>query len=98
MMPRFGNYSPRTSSDRRSRTRGHVRRGFIGVSAQTVPVPRRHAVAAGIDNKMGALLIDLDQQAAASKAGLLSGDVVVRLDDKTVGGVDDLTRLLDRGA
>ncbi len=75
---------------------GHVRRGFIGVSAQTVPVPRRHAVAAGIDNKMGALLIDLDQQAAASKAGLLSGDVVVRLDDKSVGGVDDLTRLLDR--
>ncbi len=75
---------------------GHVRRGFIGVSAQTVPVPRRHAVAAGIDNKMGALLIELDQQAAASKAGLLSGDVVVRLDGKTVGGVDDLTRLLDR--
>lgn len=75
---------------------GHVRRGFIGVSAQTVPVPRRQAVAAGLDNRMGALLIDLDQEAAASRAGLLSGDVVVRLDGKPVSGVDDLIRLLDR--
>src|SRR3977135_3692783 len=32
---------------------GHVRRAFIGVSAQTAPVPRRHAVVAGIDNAMG---------------------------------------------
>ena len=75
---------------------GHVRRAFIGVSAQTVPVPRRHAVAAGIDNRMGALLIGLEQDGPASRAGLLSGDVVVGLDGKKVAGVDDLIRLLDR--
>src|SRR5262249_43760576 len=40
---------------------GYVRRAYIGVSAQTVPVPRRHAVAAGIDNRMGALLMGLEQ-------------------------------------
>src|SRR5712672_3391353 len=75
---------------------GYVRRAYIGVSAQTVPVPRRHAVAAGIDNRMGALLIGLEQDGPASRAGLLSGDVVVELDGKTVAGVDDLIRLLDR--
>ena len=75
---------------------GYVRRAFIGVSAQTVPVPRRHAVAAGIDNKMGALLIGLEQDGPASRAGLLSGDVVVQLDGKPVSAVDDLIRLLDR--
>jgi S1-C subfamily serine protease len=75
---------------------GYVRRAFIGVSAQTVPVPRRHAVAAGIDNRMGALLIGLEQDGPASRAGLLSGDVVVQLDGKTITGVDDLVRLLDR--
>ncbi len=53
-------------------------------------------MAAGIDNRMGALLMGLEQEAAASRAGLLSGDVVVRLDGKSVGGVDDLIRLLDR--
>lgn len=75
---------------------GHVRRAFIGVSAQTVPVPRRQAMAAGIDNKMGAVLMVLEQDGPASRAGLLSGDVVVRLDGKSVSGVDDLIRLLDR--
>ena len=75
---------------------GHVRRAFIGVSAQTVPVPRRHAVAAGIDNRMGAMLTGLEQEGPASRAGLLSGDVVVQLDGQAVSGVDDLIRLLDR--
>src|SRR5579871_6002600 len=75
---------------------GYVRRAYIGVSAQTVPVPRRHAVAAGIDNRMGALLMGLEQDGPASRAGLLSGDIVVQLDGRTVAGVDDLIRLLDR--
>src|SRR5689334_12515913 len=75
---------------------GYVRRAYIGVSAQTVPVPRRHAVAAGIDNRMGALLMGLEQDGPANRAGLLSGDVVVQLDGKPVSGVDDLIRLLDR--
>jgi S1-C subfamily serine protease len=75
---------------------GHVRRAYIGVSGQTVPVPRRHAVLAGITNKMGALLMNLEPGEAASRAGLLSGDVVVRLDGIDVYGVDDLIRILDR--
>ncbi len=75
---------------------GYVRRAYIGVSAQTVPVPRRHAIAAGLDNRMGALLTGLEQDGPASRAGLLSGDVVVQLDGKTVAGIDDLIRLLDR--
>ncbi len=75
---------------------GHVRRAYIGVSGQTVPVPRRHAVLAGITNKMGALLMNLELGEAASRAGLLPGDVVVRLDGIDVYGVDDLIRILDR--
>jgi S1-C subfamily serine protease len=75
---------------------GRVRRAYIGVAAQTVPVPRRHALAAGIDNKFGALLTSVDQGGPAARAGLLSHDLVVRLDGKHVTGVDDLVRLLDR--
>ena len=36
---------------------GRVRRAFIGVAAQTVAVPRRHARAAEIDNAFGAMII-----------------------------------------
>ena len=74
---------------------GRVRRAHVGVAAQTAPVPRRHAVAAGLDNRSGAILMALDQKGPASRAGLLSGDVVVRLDGVAVTGVDDMIRLLD---
>jgi S1-C subfamily serine protease len=75
---------------------GRVRRGYIGVAAQTVPVPRRHAIAADIGNKFGAMLTAVEQSGPASTAGLLSHDLVVRLDGEPVTGVDDLVRLLDR--
>ncbi|MGA9330184.1 MAG: trypsin-like peptidase domain-containing protein [Bradyrhizobium sp.] len=75
---------------------GYVRRAYIGVSGQTAAVPRRHAVIAGVDNKMGALLAQIEPDGPASRAGLLSGDVVIRLDGISVNGVDDLIRVLDR--
>src|ERR1700761_4003686 len=75
---------------------GHVRRAYIGVSGQTVPVPRRHAVIAGVDNKMGALLAQIEPDGPASRAGLFSGDVVINLDGVIIHGVDDLIRVLDR--
>jgi S1-C subfamily serine protease len=75
---------------------GFVGRDFIGVSGQTAPIPRRHAVVAGIDNTMGALLAQIEPDTPAAKAGLLPGDVVTRLDGIAVNGVDDLIRALDR--
>ena len=75
---------------------GRVRRAHIGVAAQTIPVPRRHAVAAGIDNRFGAVLSAVEQGGPAGRAGLMSHDLVVRLDGEPVTGVDDLIRLLDR--
>ncbi len=75
---------------------GYVRRAYIGVAGQTAPVPRRHAVLAGVDNAMGALLMQIETDGPAGKAGLLPGDVVVRLDGVDINGVDDLIRVLDR--
>ncbi|WGD50005.1 trypsin-like peptidase domain-containing protein [Bradyrhizobium sp. CB1650] len=75
---------------------GYVRRAYIGVAGQTAPIPRRHAVLAGVENKMGALLMQIEPDGPAAKAGLLPGDVVIRLDGVEINGVDDLIRVLDR--
>ncbi len=75
---------------------GHVRRAYIGVSGQSAPIPRRHAVIAGIENKTGALLAQIEPDGPAARAGLLPGDVVIRLDGVDINGVDDLIRTLDR--
>ena len=75
---------------------GYVRRASIGVSGQTAPIPRRHAVIAGVENKMGALLAQIEPDGPAAQAGLLPGDVVIKLDGVDINGVDDLIRVLDR--
>jgi len=75
---------------------GYVRRAYIGVSGQTAPIPRGHAVLAGVENKMGALVAQIESDGPAARAGLLPGDVVIRLDGVDVNGVDDLIRALDR--
>src|SRR5258708_35494091 len=68
----------------------------MGVWGQTGPIPRRHSVLAGVENKMGALLAQIEPDGPAARAGLLSGDVVIKLDGVDVNGVDDLIRVLDR--
>src|SRR5882757_5977936 len=74
---------------------GRVRRAFMGVAAQTVAVPRRHARAAEIENAFGAMITACEPDGPADVAGLMSLDIVVRLDGEPVTGVDDLIRRLN---
>jgi len=73
---------------------GRVRRAYIGVSAQTIAVPSRHARAADVDNNSGAMITALEPDGPAARAGLMSLDTIVRADGESVTGVDDLIRLL----
>jgi len=74
---------------------GRVRRGFIGVAAETAPVPRRFALAAGVANTHAAMLTAVEPGGPASEAGLLRQDAVVAVDGLPVTGIDDLVRLLN---
>ena len=74
---------------------GRVRRAAIGVAGQTVDMPRRHARAAEIDNALGAMISACEPDGPADAAGLMSLDIVVRLDGEPVTGVDDLIRRLN---
>jgi len=74
---------------------GRVRRAYIGVSAQTVPVPRRYAREFALESRLGALLTGIENDSPAAAGGLLTQDIVVKLDNEPVAGVDDLVRLLD---
>jgi S1-C subfamily serine protease len=73
---------------------GFVRRGFLGISAQNLALHagsvRRHGLASG----GGVLVTSSEPGGAADKAGIRQGDVLVELDGESVGGIDDLHRLL----
>ncbi len=73
---------------------GRIRRSFIGVSAQTVPVHRRVVRFYDLAKESGALVLSVEENSPAKRAGLRDGDIIVALEGKPVAGVDDLHRLL----
>ena len=73
---------------------GRIRRGYIGVSAQTVPVHRRVVRFYDLPKETGALVLSVEENSPAKRAGLRDGDIIVSLEGKPVAGVDDLHRLL----
>ncbi|SPF48149.1 putative periplasmic serine endoprotease DegP-like (fragment) [Candidatus Sulfotelmatobacter kueseliae] len=73
---------------------GRIRRSFIGVSAQTVPVHRRVVRFYDLAKETGALVLSVEDGSPAKRAGLREGDVIVALEGQPVAGVDDLQRLL----
>ena len=74
---------------------GRVRRAFIGVSADTITLPRRTALLAGRTHDTAVRLRSVEKEGPAGKAGLRDGDVILSIDGRPVAGVDDLVRLLD---
>ncbi len=73
---------------------GRLRRSYIGVSAQTVPLHRRVVRFYDLPNGTGALVLSVEDDSPAKRSGLREGDVIVAMEGQPVAGVDDLHRLL----
>jgi S1-C subfamily serine protease len=73
---------------------GKIRRSFIGVAGQDVPLQRRVVRLNGLEVESGVLVVSVEAESPAEKAGLLEGDVIVGYDDRPVAGIDTLHQLL----
>ena len=73
---------------------GRVRRSFIGVAGQRVPIPRRLARAHQLATTSAVLAERIEPGSPAAIAGLQEGDIILSFGDARIGGVDDLHRVL----
>jgi len=67
-------------------SRGHVARGYLGLGLQPVNVT---------DHQKGLIVLSVEQNGPADKAGLLVGDIVVSLGGKTVTDTGDVQTSLE---
>lgn len=73
---------------------GKIRRSYIGVGGQVVPLPRAVIRSLNLAIESGVLVVSLEENGAAMRAGLREGDVIVGYNEYAVASVDALHRLL----
>ena len=70
-------------------TRGHVARGYLGVGLQPVELP---------NHQKGLIVLSLEPDGPAAKAGVLIGDILVALGGGSVSDTEDIQLVLERYA
>jgi S1-C subfamily serine protease len=73
---------------------GKVSRSYIGLAGQNVAIPRRIVRYYNLAVETGILVVSFEGDSPARNAGVLTGDIIVGLDDRPIAGIDDLHKLL----
>jgi S1-C subfamily serine protease len=72
---------------------GRIRRSYLGVAGQTVPLPRRIVHDYGLEDS-GVFVVSIEPHSPAQFSGLREGDVIVGFANQLVDRLDALHRLL----
>jgi S1-C subfamily serine protease len=78
------------------KTHGKVARGYLGIGSQPISLSQPAKDLAG-GQERGLLVIQVAEGGPAASAGVLQGDILVRLDGNGIGNADDLQSLLGPG-
>jgi S1-C subfamily serine protease len=73
---------------------GRIRRGWLGIGGQNLKVPPHAAHVLGLGAESGVLIISVEPDSPAERAGLQVRDLLVEFDGKTISSIDDLHRQL----
>lgn len=66
---------------------GEVRRGYLGLAVQ--PINVELAEAFGLDRQEGVVVVEVEPDSAAAQAGITTGDVILRVNDRRIRRVTD---------
>ena len=73
---------------------GRVRRGYLGIAGQNVPLLRRVTRFHRLDQDAAVLVTSVEPGGPASVAGVRSGDLIVAFAGQAIRSLDDLHRVL----
>ena len=73
---------------------GRIRRSYLGLGGQSVPLARRVVRFYELPVESGILVTAVEERSPAKKAGLLERDLIVAFDGQAISSIDDLLRLL----
>ena len=73
---------------------GAVKRGYLGVSTQSVALPQSLQTALAVSQERGLLVVQVESGGPADTAGLSLGDILLGLGGAALDDVDDLRRHL----
>ena len=73
---------------------GRIRRSYIGVAGQNVPLHRRVIRFYNLPLETGVLVVSVEKDSTASSAGLREGDIIVGFNDRPIGTIHDLHKML----
>jgi len=73
---------------------GRIRRAWLGIGGQNIRLPPHAAHVLGLKAESGVLVISVERDSPAEKAGLFERDVIVGFGGEQVATIDDLHRVL----
>jgi S1-C subfamily serine protease len=73
---------------------GRIRRSYLGLGGQSVPLARRVVRFYELPVESGVQVTAVEEGSPAKKAGLLERDLIVAFDGQAISSIDDLLRLL----
>ena len=73
---------------------GRIRRSYIGVGGQNVPLHRRIIRFYNLPLETGVLVVSVEKHSPAQGAGLREGDIIVAFDGRPIGTIHDLHKML----
>jgi S1-C subfamily serine protease len=73
---------------------GRIRRSFIGIAGQNVPLHQQLVRFYQLPVRTAVLAVSLENASPARRAGVRAGDLIIGFDNLPVAGIDDLHKLL----
>jgi S1-C subfamily serine protease len=73
---------------------GEIRRSYIGVAGQNVPIHRRIVRFYGLPLETAVLVVSVEKNSPAERAGLRAGDLIVAFNGQPIGSVHHLHKIL----